>query len=95
MAKFACEAQCSDPEVTGPPARKKEVGAAQLKRIGGKRGPPELCDTYNPTTAKGAPPLPGDHNQLYQVAISQSPLSPGPIGPTLDECCEVFMPTGP
>jgi hypothetical protein len=29
-------------------------------------------------TAKRAPHLPGDHNQLYQVAIFQFPFSPGP-----------------
>jgi hypothetical protein len=45
------------------------------------RGPPERCDTYNPTAAKRAPPLPGDHNLLYQVANSQSPLSLRPDGP--------------
>jgi hypothetical protein len=81
MAKFVCEAQSSGSEAPGPPARKQEVGAAQLRRKGGKRGPPERCDTYNPTAAKRAPPLPGDHNLLYQVANSQSPLSLRPDGP--------------
>jgi hypothetical protein len=57
------------------------IGAARLKGKGGKRGPPQRCDTHNPTTAKRAPPLPGDHNQLDQVAISLSPLSPRPDGP--------------
>src|SRR5215208_2538726 len=41
-----------------------------------RRGPPKRCDTYKPTTAKRVPPLPGDHNQLYQVAISQSHSAP-------------------
>jgi hypothetical protein len=45
-----------------------------LKRGKKESGPPERCDTYNPRTANRAPPLPGDHDQLYQVAISQSPL---------------------
>jgi hypothetical protein len=45
-------------------------------RKGGKRGPPKRCDTYNPTTANGALHLPGGHNRIYQVAISQSPLMP-------------------
>jgi hypothetical protein len=52
-----------------------------LKGKGGKRGPPQRCDTNNPTTAKRAPHLPGDHNRRYQVAISRSPLSPRPDGP--------------
>jgi hypothetical protein len=56
--------------------RKQEEGAARLKGKGGKRGPPQRCDTYNPTAAKRAPPLPGDLNQLYQVAISHSPSAP-------------------
>ena len=41
-----------------------------------RRGPPKRCDTYKPTTAKRVPPLPGDHNQLYQVAIFQSHSAP-------------------
>jgi hypothetical protein len=58
------------------PGSKKRGGPVKGK--GGKRGPPQRCDPYNPKTGKSAPPLPGDHNHLYQVAISQSPLSPTP-----------------
>jgi hypothetical protein len=78
---FVCGDQSSGPEGTGAPARKQEEEAARLKGKGGKRGPPECCDTYNPTAAKRASPLPGDHNQIYQVAISRSPLSPRPDDP--------------
>jgi hypothetical protein len=81
MAKFVCEAQGSGPEAPGPPVRKQEVGAARLKGKGGKRGPPQRCDTHHPTTANKDAPLPGDHSQLCQVAISQSPLSACPDGP--------------
>ena len=51
-----------------------------VKGKGEKRGPPERCDTPNPTTAKRAAPLPADHNHLYQVAISPSALSAAPMG---------------
>jgi hypothetical protein len=73
--------QSPHPDGPGPPARKQKERAAQVEEKGGKRGPPQRCDTHNPTTAKRAAHLPGGHNQLYQVAISQSPLSPTPIGP--------------
>src|SRR5215212_2520455 len=78
-----CEVHHSPgPDVPRSPARKQEERAARLKVKGvRRRGPPKRCDTHNPTTADRGPPLPGDHNQLYQVAISQSLLSPGPRGP--------------
>src|SRR5215203_4873461 len=72
MAKFIRDTHSPGPDGPGSSVKKQEERAALLKGKGGKRGPPKRCDPYNPKTAKGAPPLPGDHNQLYQVAISQS-----------------------
>jgi hypothetical protein len=81
MAKFCLRSPKPRSRMPRTDSEGVRRGAVQLKGIGGKRGPPERCDTYNPTAAKKAPPLPGDHDQLYQVAISQSPLSPHPDGP--------------
>ena len=78
MTKFICKAHIP-PDGPAPPSRKQEERRPGKRGIGVERGPPQRCDTYNPTTAKRAAPLPGDHNQLYQVAISQSPHSPAPM----------------
>jgi hypothetical protein len=63
--------------------RGSEKRGRPAKRGKEERGPPKRCDTYIYTTAKRVPPLPSDHNLLYQVAISisQSLLSPGPNSP--------------
>jgi hypothetical protein len=81
MAKFICEPKTPLQKAQERQRGSKKRGRPGKKGIGGKRGPPERCDTYNPTAAKRAPHLPGDHNHLYQVAISQSPLSPRPDSP--------------
>jgi len=59
-----------------PPDRAKTAGE-EARREGGpvlkgkkeREDRPKRCDTHNPMTAKRAPPLPGDHNQLSQGAI--------------------------
>jgi hypothetical protein len=81
MAKFICEPKALIQKAQDRQRGSKISGRPGYRGMEEREDRPERCDTYNPTAAKRAPHLPGDHNQLYQVAISQSPLSPRPDGP--------------